>query len=178
MKNFKSTLLSIIKKILDFISVVLILLTVIGGVMSIFYGELSTLFDMIGIPQERLVWLTVTLGSIGTVGVILTRVSGGLKQAIQLAQLNQQTEQRDYERELNERINAIKAESEAQIKSIESKTLADVKALTSEITTVKQELRKANEFNSLQAKKYMAAPDRIIDADIKDEYRKFIEKKV
>lgn len=177
MEKFKAVFLNIIKKILDFVSIVLIILTVLGGVMSIFYAEISTIFTTIGIPQERLAWMTVTAGSIGTVGVILTRVSGGLKQAVILAQTTQLNNQRNFEKEVNVRLDTIKRESEAQVRNIENQALTDVKALTNEILLVKQELQRANEFNNLQAKKYLSAPDRIIDSELKEQYNKFIQHK-
>ena len=75
----------------DFLSIIALILTVLSGSMALFYDELSVLFETLQWPQERLVWLTLSLGGLGSAGVILTRVSSGLKAALLVAKSNQET---------------------------------------------------------------------------------------
>ena len=175
MEKFKTVFLNTMKKIIDFLSIIALILTVLSGAVAIFYNELSTLFNMFGWPQERLIWLTLTLGGLGTVGITVTRVLSGLKQAVIIAKTNQEISQKSFEKEFNAKLDGIEKLYESKINEIESKTLAEVKVLTTEIVSVKSELKKANQFNRLQAKKYLDAPDRIIDKELKAQYHDYIE---
>ena len=62
---------------------------------------------------------------------------------------------------------------ESKINEIESKTLAEVKVLTTEIISVKSELKKANQFNKITRlkKKYLDAPIAIINKELKEQYQ-------
>lgn len=175
MEKFKTVFLSVLKKIVDFISIIALILTVLSGAVSIFYNELNQLFSIIGIPQERLVWLTITLGGLGTSGVILTRVSGGLKQAVLIAKSTQEVSQKSFEKEMTAKLSLMEKFYESKINSIESSALAEIKELTKENLDIKNELRKINTFNFIQAKKYLEAPDRVIDKELKEKYHEFIE---
>lgn len=176
MENFKTVFLTVMKKIVDFVSIVALILTVLSGALVIFYNEILNIFNLFGWPQERLAWLTITLGSLGTAGVILGRVSGGLKQAVIVAKTNQEISQKSFEKELSLKVDNIQRLYDKKIADIEAKSVDKLEIVSKELKSVKAQLIKSNKFNELQARKYLAASDRLVDKELKDGYQTFLEK--
>ena len=177
MEKFKEVFLSTFKKMVDFLSILALILTVLSGSMALFYDELAVLFETLNWPQERLVWLTISLGGLGSAGVILTRVSSGLKAALLVAKSNQEISQQSFQREMQARLDNQERLYEARIESIKQESMAETKLLKSQLEVYTKELKKQNQFNEIQAQKYASAPDRLVDPKLKEKYQDFLKNK-
>lgn len=177
MENFKSTLLNTFKKMVDFLSIIALILTVLSGSMALFYDELSVLFETLHWPQERLVWLTLSLGGLGSAGVILTRVSSGLKAALLVAKSNQETTQLNFQKEMKHRLDLQEEVYEKKLDLLRHEAVQERETLSKQFEDYTRELKKQNEFNQIQAEKYSKAPDRLIDKETKDKYKQYSKKK-
>jgi len=177
MENFKTIFLNVFKKIVDFLAIIALILTVLAGSLAIFYDELTVIFETIGISQGSLGWMTVALGSFGTAGVILTRVSSGLKSAMLLAKTDQERRNASFERDMQTKIAGSEAYYEAKIARIEKAASEDRVMFLNKLESYENYQKKQDLFNQAQAEKYLKAPDRLVDEDTKKKYEDFLKNK-
>ena len=85
MENFKIKMLQFMKSILTFLTIISIIAFVLSSAMTIFYTEINGLFQTMGWSQERFAWMTVGVGSLGTVGMVTTRFAGTIKSGLLLS---------------------------------------------------------------------------------------------
>lgn len=177
MEKFKQVFLNTFKKTVDFLAIIALLLTVISGAMAVFYDELAVLFETLNWPQERLVWITISLGGLGSAGVVLTRVSSGLKAALIVAKSNQEQSQEKYEKETRARLDQQEKLFEAKLESIRQEAVNKANETKNSVEENTKELKKQNQFNEIQAQKYVSAPNRLIDPKLKEKYQEFLKNK-
>lgn len=175
--SFKVTMLKAVKSTVTIISVIALILTVVGLVFSIFYDEISIIFKTLEWDQGKLIWITATLGSAGTLGVVVTKVTSGLKVALSLAKSETQQLQEDYEVELNARIRGIETENQLRIKKLEEELETDRNEFSAAIKSYEKKLQRQENFNDIQARKYINAPERIVDTETKKAYQLYLDSK-
>lgn len=173
MENIKIKMLSFIQASVNVLLVVSVLTFVLSGVITIFYTEINTIFETLGWSQERFAWLTVSVGSLGSLGLISTRLTGTLKSALVLAK-----QDNNIQLSTNQRLNDTKFETQQKInEQLREQMQLNNDQNISEMKATREAIELQNEFNRLQAQKYVEAPDNLVDPELKDKYKKYLAKK-
>jgi len=172
MENFKTKMLEFLSGMINVLLVISVITFVLAGAITAFYTEFSEIITTIGWSQERFAWMTVSAGSLGTLGLVSTRLTGTLRSALLLAKQDNNTQLA-----ANQRINEIKFETQQRInEQLRTSMQLNNDANMAEMRAIKSELAKQNKFNELQAKKYTEAPDSLVSTELKSEYKEFISK--
>lgn len=172
MENIKIKLLGFLSVMINVLLIVSVITFVLSGVITAFYAEFEEAITAMGWSQERFAWLTVSAGSLGTLGLLSTRLTGTLRSAIILAK-----QDNNSMIATNQRLNETKFETQQRInEQLRSQMQLSNDANMDELRSIRKELATQNKFNELQAKKYTEAPDSLVDPKLKDEYRDFINK--
>jgi len=173
MENIKIKMLGFLSWMINILLVISVIAFVLSGVITVFYTEINSLFLEMGWSQERFAWMTVSAGSLGTLGLVSTRLTGTLRSAILLAKqdnTNQIT--------TTQRLNDSKFETQQKInEQLRQQMQINNDANMAEMKAMREQMAKQNKFNELQAKKYVSAPDTLVDPKLKEEYQEFINKK-
>jgi len=173
MENIKTKMLGFLAGVLNVVLIISTIAFVLSGAITIFYDEINDLFLTMGWSQERFAWMTVTAGSFGTLGLLSTRLTGTLRSAIVLAKQDN-TDMITT----NQRLNETKFETQLRInEQLRSQMQLSNDANLTEMRLMREQITKQNRFNELQAKKYVEAPDSLIDSKLKDEYKEFLNSK-
>jgi hypothetical protein len=115
--------------------------------------------------------MTVSAGTLGSLGLVSTRLTGTLKSALILSRqdnLNQIA--------TNDKLNATKFENQQRIneqlrEAMQLNNDANMKEMRAQTVAIE----KQNSFNLLQAEKYVNAPDSLVDPELKEKYQKYID---
>lgn len=177
MENFKINMLRSFKKIVDFLSIIALVLTVLSGAMAIFYDELSVIFETLNLPQERLAWMAVSFAGLGTSGVVLTRVSTGLKATLNIAKSDQEYKLLQAEKQFQTKLDMQEQLYMSKLESVRQEAINKQNETKQSVDLNTRELKRLNKFNELQAEKYLNSPDRVIDKETKQKYADFLKNK-
>jgi len=173
MDNFKTKMLSFLGTLVSIISIISVITFVLAGVITIFYTEVNTLFATMGWSQERMAWLTVSAGSLGTLGLVSTRLSGTLRSAIALAKVDN-----NAQIAVSTRLNDTKFATQQKInEQLRSQMQLNNDVNMKEMIATRLSIERQNEFNDLQAEKYVQAPDYLVNPDLKARYKAYLKKK-
>ena len=172
MNNIKEKFLRFLQSVINILIIVSSITFILSGVMTAFYTELNTFFSTLGWTQERFAWMTVSSGSLGTIALISTRLSGTLKQAIVLTR-----QQNAYDLKLSQKMYDEKFETQRKInEKLRNQMQLYNDVNIKEMKKMKEVIDEFNEFNKIQAEKYIKAPDTLIDLEMKEKYKDFLNK--
>lgn len=178
MEKLKTIFLKTLRGMANFVSIAAIIMTILTGTLAIFYDQIANIFASLGWSQEQLTWATVSLGGLGTAGVLTTQVSRGLKAALLVSKSEQERAQITFEREINSKIK----ESELRISQMEKEHAGkmallqrDNSALQKEVIAYQELLTKQTLFDRAQAQKYIDAPDNLISPEAKRAYQEYLD---
>lgn len=173
MDNFKTKMISFMMTMVNILLVVSVITFVAAGVITIFYTEFNDLMANMGWTQERFAWMTVSAGSLGSLGLVSTRLTGTLRSALALAKQDN-TNQIATANKLNtskfETQQVINAQLRNQMQISNDANMKEMRAMRTAV-------EKQNKFNDLQAEKYVNAPDALVDPALKAKYVKFLDDK-
>lgn len=173
MENFKLKMLSFLGWSLNLLLIISVIAFILSGVITIFYSEINALFETMGWTQERFAWLTVSAGSLGTLGLVSTRLSGTLKSAVILAK-----QDNTNQLNVNQRLNDSQFETQQRInEQLREQMQLNNDANMAEMKATREAIELQNQFNALQAQKYVDAPDSLVNKELKGQYKDFLNKK-
>lgn len=175
MEKLKTGFLNVLKKIANVVSITALILTVLSGVMVAFYDQISEAFITLGWSQERLTWMTLALGGLGTAGVITTHVSRGLKTAVLISRTESEKAQVAFEKEVRVKIAGIEKAYDQRIALMEQDYQNCSQLLEQEFAVYREEIEHQRIFDRAQAIKYVNAPDNLVNKEAKEAYREYLE---
>lgn len=173
MENFKTKMIGFMLTMVNVLLIVSVLAFVISGVITVFYTEFNSLMADMGWSQERFAWMTVSTGALGSLGLVSTRLTGTLRSALILAKTDNANQIQAVEK-----LNISKFENQQRInEQLRNQMQLNNDANMKEMRAMRESIEKQNRFNELQAKKYVDAPDALVDPKLKEEYRDFLNDK-
>lgn len=173
MDNFKSKMIELMLGVVNILLVISVIAFVLSGAITIFYTEFNDLMVSMGWPQERFAWMTVSTGALGTLGLVSTRLTGTLKSGLILAKQDN-TNQLNANQKLNDENFANQQKINEQLRNqMQLNNDANMK----EMIAMRKALEAQNKFNDIQAEKYINAPDTLVDKDLKDKYKDYLDNK-
>lgn len=173
MENFKTKMQAFLLGAVNVLLVISALAFVLSGAITIFYTEFNSLIETMGWTQERFAWMTVSAGTLGSLGLISTRLMGTVKSALILSK-----QENANQIATNDRLNTLKFENQQKINDqLRTSMQINNDANLKEMRAMRESINKQNKFNELQAKKYVQAPDSLVDPELKAEYEKFLDSK-
>lgn len=173
MENFKTKMQQFMITMLNILLVISVIAFLLSGAITIFYTEFNSLIETMGWTQERFAWMTVSAGTLGSLGLVSTRLTGTLKSALILSK-----QENANQIATNDKLNATKFETQQRInEQLRASMQLNNDANMKEMKAMRESIEKQNRFNELQAKKYVDAPDALVDPKLKEEYKDFLNDK-
>ncbi len=172
MENIKIKMLEFLSVMINVMLIISVITFVLAGAITAFYTEFNEIITTMGWSQERFAWMTVSAGSLGTLGLVSTRLTGTLRSAIILAK-----QDNNIQITANQKLNESKFETQQRInEQLRTQMQLNNDANMNEMIAMREQLKLQNKFNELQAKKYVEAPDSLVDPKLKEEYKEFLDK--
>ena len=173
MENFKTKMIGFFVTLVNVMMIISVIAFVLSGAITIFYTEFNEFMLEMGWPQERFAWMTVSTGALGSLGLVSTRLMGTLKSALVLAK-----EENNKQISLNQKLNDSQFANQQKInEQLREQMQINNDANMKEMHEMRQGIEKQNMFNDLQAEKYVNAPDSLVDPELKDKYKEYLERK-